>query len=220
MRKILMLSARRDPDLVAIYNSIGKQAFIKLTKDALRSCIRPNYKICDQITIKNEIQNDKKIINVELSITSTNDTDICELLQNVKDRQANAFIRTCIRFYIGRVTILQTYLNNDFTALITAPQIIQVFGGFNLSSEAKPRAKRSYAPRGRKKTTNKQQLSDNKKENIEIEKDNLSEVVVTNKNEEVIPEYKNFIPENTSSNKTDTVDEQDEMLNLLNSLLG
>lgn len=139
MRKILMLSARRDPDLVAIYNSIGKQAFIKLTKDALRSCIRPNYKICDQITIKNEIQNDKKIINVELSITSTNDTDICELLQNVKDRQANAFIRTCIRFYIGRVTILQTYLNNDFTALITAPQIIQVFGGFNLSSEAKPR---------------------------------------------------------------------------------
>ena len=208
MRKILILSARRDPDLVEIYNNIGKQSFIRLTKDALRSCIRPNYPICQQIAINQDIKRDtiKKTINVELSITSANDTDICELLQNVKDRQANAFIRMCIRFYIGRVTILQTYLNDNISRLITTPQIVQVFGGFNLEKPKKKAVKHRSTPKREKIKVN----SDNSM-------DNLSEV--THQNEEVIPEYKFQIPENTSSNSS-TGDEQDEMLDLLNSLLG
>lgn len=43
MRGSIILSGRRDPDLISLYRTVGTQEFSRIIKDALRMAIRGGY---------------------------------------------------------------------------------------------------------------------------------------------------------------------------------
>lgn len=152
MRKTIILSGWRDPDLYGIYNAIGGRAFIKLTKDALRQLVRadyrPQYKIPEDIQIIYPDKTDR--IQLEFYFNEEKDGDVIELISHCKPRQFGAFLKNVIRLHIGPMYVLSAFLEEDYNAQFTGRNMVQVLF---MPAATPPAKKERKKPVQRKKRT-------------------------------------------------------------------
>lgn len=152
MRNCILISNKKDPDLVALYHKVGKKEFANLIKDSLYAITRIGYKGKTKIPEDLLIQsNEYEDIRFVLTITSQKDKDIEALLLNVKKRRLGQFVKQVLRFYIGPAIVLSGYLENDFIKTFEQKVTpVQVFAIGELKSEpvvktikrkSKPKAK-------------------------------------------------------------------------------
>lgn len=157
MRSSIILSSRKDPDLIALYRKIGSIEFSNMIKDALRMVTRkgynPKYKPTESLILQGNLE--EETVKINLIITSQKDEDIRELLSHVLPGELGNFIKNALRFYLGPAIILPGYMKKEFSdKLQITPVTTQVFVIDNLNAQAstlvKKRKKRSSKPKPRK----------------------------------------------------------------------
>lgn len=222
MLKNIYLSYQRDPDLVALYKQVGKKQFMNLLKESLRVIIRrdytPKYKLPIDFVIYplNDISEHTEYIRICVSLTSDKDSDIVQIMAHVSKNRSGLFIKNALRFYIGPVLCLQGFLDIDFqNTLINTCRLTQVFSFGNVENEEKKKKPRKQnRPRKTKKS-----LECNKKnvtENNPIPKITESE----NTNNFSFPTMSAPVKADNLNNSDSNKNEEDEMLSLLEGLLG
>lgn len=130
MHKTIILSGKRDPDLVSLYRMVGSKEFTKLMKEALRMAVRPGYKPVTKLPEGFTLQapENNEDIRVDLCVTSAKDADVEEVLSHVLPRELGLFAKQAMRFSMGAVSVLQAYLDADFTQkIVHNPLPTQVF---------------------------------------------------------------------------------------------
>lgn len=145
MRNCILISNKKDPDLVALYNKVGGQEFANLMKDALRSIVRGGYEGKSKLPKGMLLQNNKdyKDVRFVLTITSEKDSDVRELLSHVSDRKLGQFAKQALRFYLGPAVVLSGYLDNAFSQTLEERSTpVQVFALGEIKSEGKRREKK------------------------------------------------------------------------------
>lgn len=104
----IRLSVRSEPDLLALLESMGNREFKTMIRDALRSAVRtyyvPKVKKPERIPELKE----KRDRNISIFIS---DEDVIQLLEYCKPKKKSAFIKTAVRFYLGRKCILASMLD-------------------------------------------------------------------------------------------------------------
>lgn len=126
----LYFSRRHDADLISLYNQIGRKAFVKIMKDALRTLVRVDYepiftkgteimpvlldgsdKYSDNT--KSVDEEDKKPFFIVVSFSAEKDKDIANLLLQVKPRKMGAFVKNAMRLLLGPYYTLGCLLDGD-----------------------------------------------------------------------------------------------------------
>lgn len=126
----LYFSWWHDSDLIALYHQIGRKAFIKVMKEALRVLVRVDYEptftkslnISPTMSMQNDenieekdedIEDNNKSLSLIVSFSSAKDVDILNLLYSIKPRKMSIFIKKAMRFLIGPYYILGCMLEGD-----------------------------------------------------------------------------------------------------------
>jgi hypothetical protein len=109
------LYAKRDPDLVALYLTLGRKGFVGVCKDALFKLVRVGYvpKFILPPNLRLNCPKEAEDIKFELCLGAKKDEDIRLLLSKVGDRKFGAFLKIVIRYYLGPVLCLQAFLDTD-----------------------------------------------------------------------------------------------------------
>lgn len=215
MRKDILLSVKRDSDLVGLYFAVGVKEFNKYIKDALRSTIRHDYVggIHPRHNMSFELPDDIKSVKIQISLSSENDEDVRNLMKHIKKGKITAFVKSALRFYLGRCYVLGSYLDDEIK-IAENIQPIQVFSLNGASGETvaiKKRRKTNNHRSNEKKyqnTVNKQIESEISKRQTEDEQKYITNI------ENKYESYSDY--NNTNVNESTG----DEVLDLLNGLLG
>lgn len=153
MRKIVVLSSGKDPDLYALYRTVGSREFSKLARDSLRATVRPNYR--SQVELPEKMDTDflPGTVELQLYFSEEKDPDVVNLLEHCRSKKAPAFIRHAIRLHVGAAYVLPSYLNSDFVGAFANPQAVRLVmlpaEGGSLAGK-KPPKKKSTAKKERK----------------------------------------------------------------------
>lgn len=119
VQKTLYFSKRHDADLISLYHQIGRKAFVKVMKESLRVLVRAGY---EPTFIKNleiapillqDSGNEDEAFYIVVSFSSEKDTDIADLISNVKPKKLGAFIKNAMRLLIGPYYVLGCLLDGD-----------------------------------------------------------------------------------------------------------
>lgn len=217
MHKAIVLSGIRDPDLVAIYHKIGSREFQRLTKEALRSVVRPGYRKEGHIDVGNlGFVGKDTSIRLDVWITAKKDTDVSEMLSRINDGQLGFFIKQAIRFYLGEDIILRAFLKTEYAE--TKERIFGSSSEFGSAEFAKV-ADQFMKMMGTLPKANVTSI-DTQKENKTQEKEALKEERTVQIAAPVFPvETDNInLPESQETNTAQSDD--DDVLALLEGLLG
>lgn len=126
----LYFSRRHDADLISLYNQIGRKAFVKIMKDALRTLVRVDYepiftKSTEILPVlldgsdkysdntKSADEEEKKPFFVVVSFSAEKDKDIANLLLQVKPRKMGTFVKNAMRLLLGPYYTLGCLLDGD-----------------------------------------------------------------------------------------------------------
>jgi len=145
MRIPIILSYRRDYDLISLYDKLGKKQFLLLIKDALRAIIKqnnnPKVSLTNITFFDTDYSKYTEDIRVILSVTAENDKNLELLLSHIGRRLKNQFIKQAVRLYVGTST-LTAYLDDEFKNQILkniVPTQVLFIGNFNEPKQRKPR---------------------------------------------------------------------------------
>ena len=118
MRGSIILSGRRDPDLISLYRTVGTQEFSRIIKDALRMAIRGGYVPRTKIPEGATLHRDPKPVNVkvDLVITAEGDEDVRVFLSHARKRELGFLVKQAVRFYIGPALTMQAFLDEECQA--------------------------------------------------------------------------------------------------------
>lgn len=235
MRKSIVLSGKRDPDLVALYQKVGSAKFSRIMRDSLRMITREGFvskeKLPSDFTLT-ALEN-SETVKVDLCITSEKDQDIEELLSHVRKGELGYFVKHSIRIFVGTAVVLQAFLDSEYTAAIASnPVPVQVF---SIGGSASARKEKTRKPRQKTKVvyvTEKQSQpqQSQEKDAPEPQKTQSQSTAfptfptfgnsVVNQSKPVAFE-ENMLINSTETNQTDSaLSEEDEMLAMLEGLLG
>lgn len=236
MKKNIYISYQRDLDLVALYKEVGSKKFMNLVKESLRVLVRKNYTPVHKLPpefmlsqfISKEEQKSNDYIRLQICLTSYKDDDIIHLLEHISDNKAGFFIKNALRFYIGPVLCLQGFLDDEFRDnLYHNSKLTQVFSLGSFESEKpvrKPRKQKTSTVRKqkRKETSNIEstlQISETRKNVEQNPVAKITTQTVENTDFPIIssPVNTDIIQENPNNSN---MSEEDEMLSLLEGLLG
>ncbi len=229
MRKPITLSGKNDPDLMALYERLGKKEFIKMIKDSLRCLVRAGYRneVNIPISFKDGDGNvlpkaDKtKRIQVGLTFSDKKDADVTYLLDQVEKGMGGLFIKQAIRFHVGSLLILPAFLSNGFCENLRTQSPIQVLfaneGEIPIGRGYVRRERRIHTeeelPREEKRTIpQKEEKTYPKEEEKKEPSFTLTGIPSFGMEEPKIPKDEGIKPS--------TEDDEDEMLSLLDGLLG
>lgn len=222
MRSSILLSGKRDPDLIALYKKVGNSEFQNLMKEALRQVLGGGipvmHKFPDGLILHGSAF--EETVKINFILTSEKDSDVRELLSHILPGRLGTFIKQCLRFYLGPVTALSGFLDDDFSNILQAkPVPMQVFsiGDFSQKNSKSQRKK----PVRKKATTPKKPVTKTPVEAIPETKEDVSftspiipKTIIT----ESIPSSWDESPQ--ENNITGTGNEEDDMLALLEGLLS
>ena len=130
MRGSIILSGRRDPDLISLYRTVGTQEFSRIIKDALRMAIRGGYVPRTKIPEGATLHRDPKPVNVkvDLVITAEGDEDVRVFLSHARKRELGFLVKQAVRFYIGPALTMQAFLDEECQAALQKMAVpVQVF---------------------------------------------------------------------------------------------
>lgn len=130
MRGSIILSGRRDPDLISLYRTVGTQEFSRIIKDALRMAIRGGYVPRTKIPEGATLYRDPKPVNVkvDLVITAEGDEDVRVFLSHARKRELGFLVKQAVRFYIGPALTMQAFLDEECQAALQKMAVpVQVF---------------------------------------------------------------------------------------------
>lgn len=130
MRGSIILSGRRDPDLISLYRTVGTQEFSRIIKDALRMAIRGGYVPRTKIPEEATLHRDPKPVNVkvDLVITAEGDEDVRVFLSHARKRELGFLVKQAVRFYIGPALTMQAFLDEECQAALQKMAVpVQVF---------------------------------------------------------------------------------------------
>lgn len=130
MRGSIILSGRRDPDLISLYRTVGTQEFSRIIKDALRMAIRGGYIPRTKIPEGATLHRDPKPVNVkvDLVITAEGDEDVRVFLSHARKRELGFLVKQAVRFYIGPALTMQAFLDEECQAALQKMAVpVQVF---------------------------------------------------------------------------------------------
>ena len=130
MRGSIILSGRRDPDLISLYRTVGSQEFSRIIKDALRMAIRGGYVPRTKIPEGATLHRDPKPVNVkvDLVITAEGDEDVRVFLSHARKRELGFLVKQAVRFYIGPALTMQAFLDEECQAALQKMAVpVQVF---------------------------------------------------------------------------------------------
>lgn len=130
MRGSIILSGRRDPDLISLYRTVGTQEFSRIIKDALRMAIRGGYIPRTKIPEGATLHRDPKPVNVkvDLVITAEDDEDVRVFLSHARKRELGFLVKQAVRFYIGPALTMQAFLDEECQAALQKMAVpVQVF---------------------------------------------------------------------------------------------
>lgn len=115
MRGSIILSGRRDPDLISLYRTVGTTEFSRIIKDALRMAIRGGYVPRTKIPEGATLHRDPKPVNVkvDLVITAEKDEDVRVFLSHARKRELGFLVKQAVRFYIGPALTMQAFLDEE-----------------------------------------------------------------------------------------------------------
>ena len=202
----------RDADLIALSTKIGHKAFIKVCKYSLKSLVEPEYgekarRLCTNIL---DLP-DSPCRQVRLSLTARQDEAIRKLINHLKPNTKGTFVKQIIRYTVGVSVILPLFLDDDLFNEVSLP--VSYTAQFIISGNIKPARKRKYTKR---KTTREipKKITTYKDD----EPENASYSPISYKENEVIAETNYNEPEDINENSTN--DDADEILAMLNNMLG
>lgn len=234
MRHTVYFSGKRDPDIIALYREVGLEDFKKIMRDALCSTVRIGYipkytsldKLCLQVTDEDISIN----LKIKLCMTSQKESDITDLLLQVKPRQLSNFIKTAMKFYIGRAICLRALLDTN-SEVLKQIEPIQVFNigttAFNQQSTVKEKVRAKRKPTQKKvseiKTEYKKPVNEIlKRESIQDKEEKTVQTnaleVKKNANTQISDNCK--MSEYDQMNDLNDTDDMDDMLDLLDGLMG
>lgn len=130
MRGSIILSGRRDPDLISLYRTVGTQEFSRIIKDALRMAIRGGYVPRTKIPEGATLHRDPKPVNVkvDLVITAEGDEDVRVFLSHARKRELGFLVKQAVRFYIGPALTMQAFLDEECQSALQKMAVpVQVF---------------------------------------------------------------------------------------------
>ena len=214
----------READLMDIYHQIGLSKMRTLIKLTLRSLFNPalvktakDFYYQSTGTNNEEIEEHETLI-IRLSLNKESDENIRYLLEKLKPRKKSAFIKQVFRYTLGPEIIYPLFLLSDET-ILSQNYTHLLFEGLNTNKETKQVRKTKNK---RRKTLSKSYTKPSVKEVTKYtpELEQITESQHTEKtysNESYI-EDENETTE-TINNPVSTT-EEDDMIALLNNLLG
>lgn len=225
MLKNIYLSYQRDPDLVALYKQVGKKQFMQLLKESLRVLIRsgyvPKYKLPIDFMLQplTDVTEQSEYIRICVSLTSYKDEDIAQMMTHVSERKSGLFIKSALRFYIGPVLCLQGFLDIEFQKyLINTCRFTQVFS-FGSMIEENDTKKQKKQRKPRKPRVQKSNTTSNKKN--KVENSPIPKITEQEKpNQFGFPTMSTPVKAESLNKPDENANEEDEMLSLLEGLLG
>lgn len=146
MRSSIVLSGKRDPDLIALYRKVGNSEFQNLIKDALRMIVYGGYWGTKRIPEGLLLQGNPEEGNIKLNliITSEKDEDVRELLSHILPGKMGTFVKQALRFYLGPATVLSGFMDNEFSGKLQAnPVPVQIFAIGDIETKRKKPKKKT-----------------------------------------------------------------------------
>ena len=127
-KRTVVLSKKRDSDLIALKNTIGSRDFTRLLKESLRAIVRADhdnsFRMPEGIDIgraESEVVKDSRF---EVAF-GEKDADVESILEHVKPGKFNAFVKSAIRMYVG-TSLLSAYLDEEFAGAPRSTQTVRV----------------------------------------------------------------------------------------------
>ena len=215
MRGSIILSGRRDPDLISLYRTVGSQEFSRIIKDALRMAIRGGYVPRTKIPEGATLHRDPKPVNVkvDLVITAEGDEDVRVFLSHARKRELGFLVKQAVRFYIGPALTMQAFLDEECQAALQKMTVpVQVFSLGQTVTVTKTVHTRTVVNKDttKSKETNSIPATSVNTENIAPPSFNLPNPT--------FDDTANLAPQ-TETNAGGT-NEEDDMLTMLEGLLG
>lgn len=147
-KRTVLLSKKRDSDLIALKNTIGSRDFTRLLKESLRAIVRADhansFRLPDNTDLGRTESEVVKDARFEVAF-GEKDADVAALLEHVKPGKFNAFVKNAIRMYIGTL-LLSAYMDESFAE---APKNAQTVRVVFLGEPTKQKSKSA----GKKKST-------------------------------------------------------------------
>lgn len=128
MRKPIILSGRQDPDLLALYETLGRKEFVKLVKDSLRRLVRAGYKSKVMLpeTVPSHLGDKAERIQIGLTFSDAKDADVTYLLDQCQKGMCGQLIKQAIRFHVGAMLTLPAFLSSEFCETLVCQNPMQV----------------------------------------------------------------------------------------------
>lgn len=157
MVSVIYLYKTHDADLIGLLEEVGIKDFREVMKDALRILTRPGYIPKINIPTYKTYDGDTDFFKIAISIQSKKDIDIQELLNHVKNRRINSFIKMAMRFYLGVIPTMSSMLDTELikTVPVYTPSGVIVFSnnintGINEKQKEQKRIKKENIKRANK----------------------------------------------------------------------
>lgn len=221
MRSSILLSGKRDTDLIALYKKVGKAEFTNLVKDSLRSVVRRSYRLehpFEGCALQGEVSDE--IIRVSLVLTSEKDEDVRTLLSHILPGKITAFIKQVLRFYLGPITVLSGYMDSTFSSALQKIEVpVQVFAIGNFDERTPVRKQKPRKPRSIQKPKEPSLVISRE---TEKEEDNNTKIHTQPifQNTGIMQPFEEKPVSINNENSTENTSEEDEILALLDGLLG
>lgn len=213
----------READLMDIYRQIGLSKMRTLIKLTLRSLFNPAIvKTAKDFYYQNtgsnnEVIEDNETLIIRLSLNKESDENIRYLLEKLKPRKKGAFIKQVLRYTLGPEIIYPLFLLSDET-ILSQNYTHLLFEGLYTNKETKSNNK---AKNKHRKTKQKSSTKTFVKEVVKTKPDQIIEKPSTNEETYSKSTYIEDTKGTEEINNTPaSTTEEDDMIALLNNLLG
>lgn len=212
----------READLMDIYRQIGLSKMRTLIKLTLRSLFNPTLiKTAKDFYYQstgsnNEIIEDNETLIIRLSLNKESDENIRYLLEKLKPRKKSAFIKQVLRYTLGPEIIYPLFLLSDET-ILSQNYTHLLFEGLNTNKDTKV----NKAKKKHRKPKQKSSTKTFEKEIVKPKHDPIINKLSTNEESNSNSTYIEDTKEIEEINNTPaSATEEDDMIALLNNLLG
>lgn len=212
----------READLMDIYRQIGLSKMRTLIKLTLRSLFNPALiKTAKDFYYQstgsnNEIIEDNETLIIRLSLNKESDENIRYLLEKLKPRKKSAFIKQVLRYTLGPEIIYPLFLLSDET-ILSQNYTHLLFEGLNTNKDTKVNKAKKKHRKPKQKSSTKTFEKEIVKQKHDPIINKLSTNEETNSNSTYIEDTKEIEEINNTPASTT---EEDDMIALLNNLLG
>lgn len=205
---------KRDADLIQLSAQVGKKTFAKICKYAVEALAIPELANNARELCKKKLDvYEEPVDSIRISLNAAQDETIRKLIDHLKPRTKCTFIKQVIRYNLGASVILPLFLDDEFREQIAAP--VTYTAQFVIAGESTT-YKRKRRKATRKPTVKTEEIPRIKKTPTISEKsEDINENIYTNNIFNTTNE-----PEDNNTEDTSPGTDADDILALLNNMIG